>query len=107
MLSCMVSTSNNHSYVDSDLVRAKYTSSAYLGVTCMPYKNQSLVDEFKSLAMELRDFLKKRPALSDGEQLTIENSLLMLQMEYAHWRQEKYARKGNPDTLEERNKSLR
>ena len=73
----------------------------------MPYKNQSLVDGFKSLAMELRDFLKKRPALSDGEQLTIENSLLMLQMEYAHWRQEKYARKANPDTLEERNKSLR
>ncbi|ALA58912.1 hypothetical protein [Nitrospira moscoviensis] len=54
----------------------------------MREKEPKALKDLKQIALDLRTFLRKRPALAESEQLAIENCLLMLQIEYARWRKE-------------------
>jgi len=54
----------------------------------MREKQPQALKDLKHVALDLRAFFRKRPALTESEQLAIENSLLMLQIEYARWRKE-------------------
>lgn len=54
----------------------------------MPEKQHNMLKDFRLMSTEMRAFLRKNHPLKDSEQLLIENCLLMLQMEYAQWRQD-------------------
>lgn len=54
----------------------------------MPDRPSDVLKAFRLASADLRTFLGNRPALTDSEQLAIENCLLMLQIEYARWRKD-------------------
>ena len=59
----------------------------------MAEKHEKVLQDFKLISGQLQAFLRKRPSLTDSQQLAIENCLLMLQIEYGHWRQDEIRRK--------------
>lgn len=60
----------------------------------MGEKERRVLKTLKDTALSMRAFLRKSPPLNESEQLSIENSLLMIQMEYTHWRKERYEKDG-------------